>query len=152
MNIHRQQAIHMIVDVINAALDGDGFPFNDLTSEHRHHVQTEIENITMELLDTLPMPVPNKQTEYPVMTVAERNMFRALRKKYNVSLKDITALTGIRVSELSDYERMKTGLPPMVIKHIRTELFQGWGWVSAPPRETGAYYEGTDDLSAFENL
>lgn len=60
MNTDRQQAIHMIVDLINKALEGDGFPLAHLSSDGRHKIVTEIEDITMELLDTLPMPVPNK--------------------------------------------------------------------------------------------
>lgn len=58
MNIHRQQAIHMIVDLINEALDGDGFPDATMERDDWYKVQTEIEDVVMELLDTLPMPKP----------------------------------------------------------------------------------------------
>lgn len=70
MNTYRQQAIRMIVDVINEALNGDGFPLAGLTGEQRHCVQNEIENITMELLDTLPLPSSLEQNVNSSLTVA----------------------------------------------------------------------------------
>lgn len=58
MQPNRQKAVHLIVDLINEALDGDGFPLAQMTADEQHAIKTAIEDITMELLETLPMPKP----------------------------------------------------------------------------------------------